>query len=244
MNVITSLMNEKVKNWTKLNQKKYRDLTDTFLIEDLHLITEALKYDLVEEIISLNDEEYDVPCYKVTEEIMNKISSQMSGAKIIAVCKKKSLEKVGNKILILDNIQDPGNLGTIIRSAVAFNIETIVLSNDCVDLYNSKVIRSTEGMLFNINIIRKDLINFMSKLKEDGYKIYSTNVSGGTDVNDITLTSKVAIVMGSEGHGVRREINELCDDYIYIKMNKLCESLNVGVATSIILYEMNKKMEG
>ena len=161
MNVITSLMNEKVKNWTKLNQKKYRDLTDTFLIEDLHLITEALKYNLVEEIISLNDEEYDVPCYKVTEEIMNKISSQSSGAKIIAVCKKINKDKIGNKILLLDNIQDPGNLGTIIRSAVAFNIETIVLSNDCVDLYNSKVIRSTEGMLFNINIIRKDLINFI-----------------------------------------------------------------------------------
>ena len=196
---------------------------------------EALKKQMVVSTIGLN-ETYD---YTVNPEILKKLSSQKSGTKEIAVVKKIEEKKVeGDKILILDNIQDPGNLGTIIRSAVAFNISTIILSDDCVDLYNDKVIRSSEGMIFNINIVRKKLIEIIPKLKENGYTIYATTVNGkGYFEND----SKIALVIGNEGNGIKEDILNLCDKNITIKMNKECESLNAGVAASILMYELGVK---
>ena len=151
---ITSINNEKVKFWTKLNEKKFRDSNNLFLVEGNHLVSEALKHGIVKEIITTSDYVYDVDTYYVSDKVINKISKQKSGTNVIAVCEKLKENEIGNKLLILDNIQDPGNLGTIIRSAVAFNIDTIVLSIDTVDLYNDKVIRSSEGMIFNINIIK------------------------------------------------------------------------------------------
>ena len=232
---IESLSNAKVKNWNKLKEKKYRDEAGLFLIEGDHLIKEALKKQMVVSTIGLN-ETYD---YTVNPEILKKLSSQKSGTKEIAVVKKIEEKKVeGDKILILDNIQDPGNLGTIIRSAVAFHISTIILSDDCVDLYNDKVIRSSEGMIFNINIVRKKLIEIIPKLKENGYTIYATTVNGkGYFEND----SKIALVIGNEGNGIKEDILNLCDKNITIKMNKECESLNAGVAASILMYELGVK---
>ena len=232
---IESLSNAKVKNWNKLKEKKYRDEAGLFLIEGDHLIKEALKKQMVVSTIGLN-ETYD---YTVNPEILKKLSSQKSGVKEIAVVKKIEEKKVeGDKILILDNIQDPGNLGTIIRSAVAFNISTIILSDDCVDLYNDKVIRSSEGMIFNINIVRKKLIEIIPKLKENGYTIYAKTVNGnGYFEND----SKIALVIGNEGNGIKEDILNLCDKNITIKMNKDCESLNAGVAASILMYELGVK---
>lgn len=232
---IESLSNAKVKNWNKLKEKKYRDEAGLFLIEGDHLIKEALKKQMVVSTIGLN-ETYD---YTVNPEILKKISSQKSGVKEIAVVKKIEEKKVeGDKILILDNIQDPGNLGTIIRSAVAFNISTIILSDDCVDLYNDKVIRSSEGMIFNINIVRKKLIEIIPKLKKNGYTVYATTVNGnGYFEND----SKIALVIGNEGNGIKKDILSLCDKNITIKMNKDCESLNAGVAASILMYELGVK---
>ena len=232
---IESLSNAKVKNWNKLKEKKYRDEAGLFLIEGDHLIKEALKKQMVVSTIGLN-ETYD---YTVNPEILKKLSSQKSGVKEIAVVKKIEETKVeGEKILILDNIQDPGNLGTIIRSAVAFNISTIILSDDCVDLYNDKVIRSSEGMIFNINIVRKKLIEIIPKLKKNGYTVYATTVNGnGYFEND----SKIALVIGNEGNGIKKDILSLCDKNITIKMNKDCESLNAGVAASILMYELGVK---
>ena len=232
---IESLSNAKVKDWNKLKEKKYRDEAGLFLIEGDHLIKEALKKQMVVSTIGLN-ETYD---YTVNPEILKKLSSQKSGTKEIAVVKKIEEKKVqGDKILILDNIQDPGNLGTIIRSAVAFNISTIILSDDCVDLYNDKVIRSSEGMIFNINIVRKKLIEIIPKLKENGYTVYATTVNGnGYFEND----SKIALVIGNEGNGIKENILNLCDKNITIKMNKECESLNAGVAASILMYELGVK---
>lgn len=229
---IDSLSNTKVKNWNKLKEKKYRDETGLFLVEGDHLIKEALKKQMVVSTIGLN-ETYD---YTVNPEILKKLSSQKSGTKEIAVVKKIEEKKVdGDKILILDNIQDPGNLGTIIRSAVAFNINTIILSDDCVDLYNDKVIRSSEGMIFNINIVRKKLIEIIPEIKENGYTVYATTVNGkGYFEND----SKIALVIGNEGNGIKEDILNLCDKNITIKMNKECESLNAGVAASILMYEL------
>ena len=231
---ITSLSNEQIVRFNKLKQKKYRDQEGLFIIEDDHLIEEAKKYGYIYKTLGLDDS-----CdYKVTKEILNKLSSQETGAKKLAVVKKISEKPINGDILILDNIQDPGNLGTIIRSAVAFNIDTIILSDSSVDLYNEKVVRATEGMLFSVNVLRRNLLLEIPKLKDMGYVLYSTNLSDNTtSFND----EKIALVMGNEGSGISKEVLELCDKNILINISDKCESLNVAVASSILMYEMKKR---
>ena len=241
--LITSLNNKHIKEINKLKEKKYRDESDTFLIETKHLVMEAYKEGLIKELILEKDEIYplDVKTTYVTKEILKKLSSTESPSNVMAVVYKKKEEKIGEKILLLDNIQDPGNLGTIIRSAVAFNIDTIVLSNETVDLYNPKVVRSNQGMMFHTNIIRRNSKKFINELKEKDYKIVGTKVTNGHDIRTTSIYSHFCLVIGNEGKGISREIEELCDEYLYIKMNDDCESLNASVAASIIMYEINNK---
>lgn len=239
----TSTQNEKIKNLRKLNNKKYRDENSLFLIEGEHLVLEAykngyLKELLLEENTSLS---INVPTSYLTRNVMKFISELDNPSNIIGVCTKLvEQEELGNKILVLDNVQDPGNLGTIIRSAVAFNIDTIILSDDTVDLYNSKVIRASQGIIFKINIVRKCLLEVIPNLKKQGYRIYTTNVKNGKSLKNVEKVSKFAIIMGNEGLGVKESISSLADDFLYIDMAKDCESLNVAVAASIILYELDK----
>ena len=240
---ITSINNEYIKEISKLNEKKYRDKSNKYLIEGLHLVTEALKYDIIDTIIIREDFSYEtnIKHIIVSNEVMKKLSDNPSIPKIMAVVNKKESTIKGNKILLLDRLQDPGNLGTIIRSAVAFNFDTIILSNDTVDLYNSKVLRSTQGMLFNINILRQDLTNVINELKNNNYTIYGTKVDNGNDVKEIDKINKFALIIGNEGTGISDNILKQCDKYLYIKMNNNCESLNAGVAASILMYEMGNK---
>lgn len=240
---ITSINNEYIKEISKLNEKKYRDKSNKYLIEGLHLVTEALKYDIIDTIIIREDFNYEtnIKHIIVSSEVMKKLSDNPSIPKIMAVVNKKESTIKGNKILLLDRLQDPGNLGTIIRSAVAFNFDTIILSNDTVDLYNSKVLRSTQGMLFNINILRQDLANVINELKNNNYTIYGTKVDNGYDVKEINNINKFALIIGNEGTGISDNILKQCDKYLYIKMNNNCESLNAGVAASILMYEMGNK---
>ena len=240
---ITSINNEYIKEISKINEKKYRDKSNKYLIEGLHLVTEALKYDIIDTIIIREDFSYetDIKHIIVSNEVMKKLSDNPSIPKIMAIVYKKESTISGNKILLLDRLQDPGNLGTIIRSAVAFNFDTIILSNDTVDLYNSKVLRSTQGMLFNINILRQDLTSVINELKNNNYTIYGTKVDNGNDVKKINNTNKFALIIGNEGTGISDNILKQCDKYLYIKMNNNCESLNAGVAASILMYEMGNK---
>ena len=239
--VYTSINNEKIKNIKKLQTKKYRDLENKFFIESEHLIKEAYNSKVLETLIKDENSDFklDINTIVVSESVKKYLSELESPKEVMGICKKQEGIIKGNKILVLDGIQDPGNLGTIIRSAIAFNVDTIILSNDTVDLYNSKVIRASQGMLFKANIVKGNLLEIIPKLKEQGYTICSTKVDGGNDIKGVT-EEKIAIIMGNEGNGVKKEIFELSDKYIYIKMNNSCESLNVGVATSIILYELDK----
>ena len=221
--LITSLTNPKIKKYLKLKVKKYRDLEKMFLIEGSHLI-----------------EDYDFNYTYVSENIMKKLSETLSIPKVIGVLKYFPDKEIkGDRVLLLDDIGDPGNLGTIIRSSVAFNVHDIVLNLNSVDIYNPKVIRSTQGMLFKVNIKRLDLKDVIKDLKNKGYLILGTNVLEGIDVKDVKA-NKFALIMGNEGQGVKKELLDLCDKNLYINMNKECESLNVGVATSILLYELNR----
>lgn len=243
--LITSLENEKVKNYCRLKNRKYREKTGLFLIEGMHLVMEACRAGMIEELILEQDEviPLNLPTVYVTNEIIHKISEVECPTKVLALCRKKEEEKeLGNRILILDGIQDPGNLGTIIRSAKAFHVDTIVLGENTVDLYNPKVVRSTQGMLFHSNIIRRELVPFLKELKSKDIPIYGTKVEYGNDVRKLNNQEKkkYALIMGNEGNGVRSEILDLCDQYLYIEMDAQVESLNVGIATSIILYELDK----
>ncbi|MBR2546520.1 MAG: RNA methyltransferase, partial [Erysipelotrichaceae bacterium] len=136
---------------------------------------------------------------------------------------------------LLDQIHHPGNLGTIIRSAVAFNIDTIIL-NESVDIYNQKVIQATQGMIFHLNIIKAPLNTAILDLKKKGYQIIGTDVREGVNLDDFKAAKKHAILIGNEGNGLGDDLLSMCDVKVNIKMNPLCESLNVGVATGIILF--------
>lgn len=238
----TSIDNDKIKEIKKLNTKKYRNLYSKFIVEGEHLVLEADKAGMLEEVLVLEGYNFNINknTNVVSTSVMKYITELDTIPKVIGICKKLEEKTLGNRILVLDGIQDPGNLGTIIRSSVAFNVDTIVLSNDCVDVYNSKVIRATQGMIFNINIIEKDIVEFIDNLKNNGYRVYGTRVDNGKNIKDIEKTKKSCIIMGNEGNGVKKKVLDMCDEYIYIDMNKSCESLNVGVATSIILYELDK----
>ena len=234
---LTSTANSKVKYWQKLKDKKYRDQEKLFLIEDEHLVEEALKTNVVKEIITIENKKYDIDTYYVNDKIMNLLSNQVSGSKVIAVCHQLEEKELNGNIIILDGIQDPGNLGTIIRSAVAFNFDTIVLSNTSVDLYNPKVIRASEGMIFNINVIRTDILNFIDNLDSE-YTLVTTDVRNGKNIKNIKF-KKIALVIGNEGNGVSEEVASKCIEKVYIKINNNCESLNAGVCASILMYEVS-----
>ncbi len=238
----TSTKNQRIRQLKKLNQKKYRDESNEFLIEGEHLVQEAYQKGFLKELFLKQgiDFKLDVKTSYITNDVLKYVSNLDNSSGIIGLCDKINSDTIGNKVLILDEIQDPGNLGTIIRSAVAFNIDSIILSDNTVDLYNDKVLRATQGMIFNINIIKKNLLSFIPELKNNGYKIYGTRVNCGKNLKNIEKNKKFAIIVGNEGNGIKKDILNLCSDYIYIDMNKNCESLNVAVATSIILYELDK----
>ena len=240
--VITSLENQKVKDVVKLQSKKYRDLTNTFVVETEHLVEEAEKAGIIKDLFIVEDEFVDNnDTYFVTNEVMRKMSSMESPSNVLAVCEKNnSKEIIGDRILLIDGVQDPGNLGTIVRSSVAFGVTTIVLSPDTVDLYNPKVIRATEGMFCHINIITMDLEEAINIIKSKGIKVYGTNVVDGVSVTSITDKNKYALIVGNEGNGVKQNIQDLSDVNLYIPMKDNVESLNVGVACSILLYELEK----
>ena len=236
----SSIQNEKIKSIKKLREKKYRDIEGLFIVEGKNLVMEAYKNNLLKTLIVLDNSSFNlsIETIRVSKNVMKYLSELNTPNEIMGICYKKKEENISGNILILDNIQDPGNLGTIIRSAVAFSISTIIVSPDTVSIYNSKVLRSTQGLLFDVNIIVRDISGAIDDLKQNGYKIYGTKVDNGKNLKDIDSTNKYAVIMGNEGSGVNKDILDKCDEYIYIPMNEKCESLNVGVATSIILYEM------
>ena len=237
--IYTSTSNEKIKNIKKLQNKKYRDQENLFIVEGEHLVKEAFSLSRLELLIVEEnyDIDIDIPKMIVSSRVMKYLSELETPTHYLGVVKKNNNNFIGKRIIALDGVQDAGILGFIIRSSVAFNFDTILLSKDCVDTYNSKVLRATQGMILKVNIIRCDLCEVLSKL--DNYKIYGTSVVNGKNIKDVKEKNNIVVVMGNEGTGVTNEVQELCNDFIYIPMNKNCESLNVAVASSIIMHELN-----
>ena len=240
--LITSTDNKKIKEINKLKLKKYRNSEEKFIIETPNLIKEANDVGLLLEVFLLEGYslpfEISVPVNYVTKEVMNKIKN-VNTSFVVGICKKAiSKGYIGKKYLLLDGVSDPGNIGTILRSSVAFGVDTVILSTDSCDLYNDKVIRASEGAIFKLNILRENLIDTIDNLKSKSIPIYGTDVNSGIEVSSIEKDS-FAIIMGSEGNGIKEEIKKMVDKNIYIKINNT-ESLNVAVSASIILYELSK----
>ena len=197
------------------------------------------------EIIALEDVSvsYDVPVLYVKKEVMKKISSLDNPPRMMALCKKREYKEiVGERIILLDGIQDPGNLGTMIRSSLAFGVDSIILSPNCVDLYNPKVLRGTQGMVFHIPILIMDTQEAIRYMNDCHIPVYGTSVVNGVDAATLSEEEKkrFCLIMGNEGSGLSNEVLSLCDKHLYIPMNEQVESLNVGVACSILLYELRR----
>lgn len=236
--MIDSVNNEKVKYFKRLRDKKYILEEKKYIVESEHLVEEAYKSGLLLEVItSKSNVNYDVKTTLVSEKVLKSISLLPSTPNIMGVVKyKEGNEIIGKKIVLLDNVQDPGNVGTIIRSALAFNVDTVILSNDSVNLFNDKMIRSSEGTIFKMNVIKMDLRSAIEKIHSLGIKVYYADMNGTIDLDNAKIND-YALVLGSEGKGISDYIKELSDESINIPMNNLCESLNVSVTGGIIMYK-------
>ena len=255
MQVITSKDNEIIKNIKKLKEKKYRDQTGEYIIEGIKLVEEAIIENVkISKIVVCEDCETDgsIPkdlmyeiakynCIYVSKKIFESISDVNTPQGILAVIEKYQLEeKISYNediLVVLDGVQDPGNLGTILRTVDSVNLKQIILSPKCADPYNPKVVRSSMGAIFRLNIIEsKNIIETLKDIKKNKYKIVATSLE--TEENIYTLDyNKKAIIIGNEANGVSKEVLEIANEKIKIPMLGKTESLNVAVATGIILYE-------
>ena len=243
MNQITSVNNPLIIETAKLKIKKYRDQQKTFLVEGYHLVEESFRAKLLTKVFALKSEDLDkFSCggYLVNEAIIAKLSSTKTPQPIIGVVAMPKTESIDFKsILLLDRLQDPGNLGTIIRSSAALGMDAIIASNDTVDCYNEKVIRSTQERFFDSHPLSR-FEKEIGKLKEKGFKIYGTGLAGGIVPKPVLKTERYALVLGNEAKGVSQEINEFVDQMLMIPMQNGVESLNVGVAAGILMYCLNQ----
>lgn len=237
MEHIESLTNRNVIRWNKLHEKKGRDEAGRFLVEGDHLIAEALKAGVVETIITDDAAYASFPhTVSVSSAVMKKLSRNVSTVHHMAVCRMLEHPVTGHhRLLLLDGIQDPGNLGTLIRTAVSFSFDGIFLSLDCCDVYNEKTIRSTQGALFQIPLVRMDLENLVPSLKQEGVVVYATALDASIPLSQIMPNGKMALILGNEGQGVHPSLQQLADQRIRIEMEGF-ESLNVAVAGGIVMY--------
>lgn len=238
----------------KLKDRRTRDKEGMFILEGLRLIEEAIKANMELEYIIVSKECEEKFAKFFSENIVfekkinifsNSLFSQVSSTEnsqgIIAVTKKKKYEynvEQGNFFLVCDKVQDPGNLGTIIRTAHAAGVNGIILTKGTVDIYNDKTIRSTMGSIFYIPIFYDDNnFTIIKKLKEADFSLVATSLKESKNFFDEDLKSKIILAVGNEGNGISDELFKLSDKKVKIPMPGGAESLNVSIATSIILFE-------
>ena len=236
---ISSKQNTKIKEIGKLiSDNSYRKERKEFIIEGFHLLEMALEDKLVKAIFSLEpikniDEK--ITNYIVSEDILKKISTQKNPQGVVAICSmRKEKEITHNNVLYLDEVSDPGNLGTLLRTALAFSFKDVILSKGSVSIYNEKTISSSQGAIFRLNIISGDEQNLID-LKEKGYKILATEIKGSVELKNIKKSDKQVLILGNEAHGVNEKILNLADERIRIDINEI-ESLNVAICGAIMMH--------
>ncbi|RIV16239.1 TrmH family RNA methyltransferase [Mycoplasmopsis gallopavonis] len=247
--ILTSKTNPKIKELKKLQQKKYRDQENAFLIEGYHLVDEALKRNLKLEIYEVLDHAKYSNSTLITSDLMNYLSTTVTPQNVVAKVTKLSnitsfeslvnLQKM-NKVLVLNKLQDPGNIGTILRLAKAFDFDTVILEQ--IDPYNSKIIRSSQGALFDLNLILSNNLKVnLETLKESNFQVYETLLDPQAQkLNDVVFPkNKIVVVVGNEGQGISKELWDLADVKVYIPIS--FESLNVACATAIVLDKIRNR---
>jgi TrmH family RNA methyltransferase len=248
---ITSTKNEKIKATKQLLQKKYREKSKSYLIEGFHLIEEAVKSKAVlKEIFATESavvnlsENLRSMAQVVSDEVMSSLTESKTPQGVVAVVAIPSIEggDFRGKWVLLDNVQDPGNVGTIIRNADAFGCQGVVLGKGSVDLYQPKLVRAMQGSHFHIQVIQGDLEEVIPKFKENNIKVLATALNNRSQkLASLPSMSDFAVVMGNEGSGVSEPVQELADEIVFIEMFGQAESLNVGVASGITLYQLTKR---
>lgn len=264
MTEISSKENPSIKFIHKLMlSPKHRRKEKLFLVEGIRLCEEALKSkspvtkvfytakcyekskELIENLIYQNKAE----SYIISDKLMDFLSDTETPQGIMCVCKiidkKVNIDKIKacSKIVLLENIQNPSNLGSILRSLNAFGIQLVILSSDSCDLYNSKVLRGSMGAIFNLDIVvSSNVVNSLELLKKQGFTICATVPDNSAEpVTILNEIQKTVVIMGNEGNGISKNVISFCDKKITIPMLGRCESLNVAVATGIISWEMMSK---
>ncbi len=260
--IISSKDNEIVKEIRKLKEKKYRK--EKFIVEGIKMLEEAMNENasidliIIREGINLDLDISEFKSIVVTEKVFNTLTDVVSPQGVLAVINKKSAENTNNEniksidtknitelqidknadyILAIDGIQDPGNLGTIIRTADSANLKQIIVSKNTVDSYSPKVIRSTMGAIYRVNIIEtENLVETLEKLKEEGFKVVTTSLDTDNSVYDISYDKSI-VVIGNEANGVSKEVQDMSDYKVKIPMLGKTESLNASVAAGIMIYE-------
>ncbi|MCT1903420.1 RNA methyltransferase [Oceanobacillus sojae] len=243
--MIKSVKNEKIKALKKLHQRKYRKQTNTFLIEGTHLIEEVLASDWITKEIIVSEEvpvpgaADKFPVTEVTKHVFKELSFTASPQGMMAVVEMKKEDAVGGEVVVLlDAVQDPGNLGTIIRTADAAGVNGIVLGDGCVDLYNDKVIRATQGSIFHLPILHADLEAETDRLKQSDYTVWATALEKAENYKKLPAPQKTAIIFGNEGAGVKESLLEKADERVTIPILGKAESLNVSIAAGVLLYHL------
>ena len=251
MKQISSVNNKFIKEIEKLNKKKYREETGMYLIEGFHLFEEALKanqkllYLLATDTALSKAEEYGIDIEAKNIILINKaIARHLSSTKnsqeiflVLRIAQPKQFSFNYGKWVLLDNLADPGNVGTIIRTADAAGFNGVILSPESVDLYNPKVQRAMQGSQFHVDLVIKDLSETIMQFHESDIPVYDSML----DVNakklpEFAKIPQLGLVIGNEAHGVNKQLAELCDDKMYIPIYGKAESLNAAVAAGIMIY--------
>ena len=255
MQKISSKDNELIKHIKKLKDKKYRDINNEYMVEGIKLVGEAIQEKAkIKQIVICEECEkseqiskelmYEIAkyeCIYVTEKKFKYIYEVTNPQAILAIIKKNNIENqidyTHDIMIALDDVQDPGNLGTILRTVDSIGITQILVSKGTADSYNPKVVRSTMGAIFRVNVIEcEDLQKTLKEIKKHKFKIVVSSLQTENSIYDIEYNKKV-IVIGNEANGVEKQIQEIADERIKIPMLGKTESLNASVATGVILYE-------
>ncbi|MGX4669857.1 TrmH family RNA methyltransferase [Cerasibacillus sp. JNUCC 74] len=241
--MITSIKNDKVKMWKKLHKRKERMKTKTFLIEGFHLVEEALKsnWTIIEMIIQEGVEppllDKDTPIITVKSNVFQALSQTDTPQGVAAVVAMKQLVSTwSSAVLLIDAIQDPGNLGTIIRTADAAGFSEVILGDGTVDVFNDKAIRATQGSLFHIPIRQASLPDEIKLLQEAGFTVWASALEKAEVYTSLKPERKTALILGNEANGVQKELMSLADKRVTIPIYGKAESLNVSVAAGVLMY--------
>ena len=233
---ILSKNNQKIKDACALKMKKVRQEKGLFLMEGIKNLDMALKFGVVKQIftaIGLPKLKQDIECYKVNDEVLRKLANSENPEGVVFVCEQLAPRKDKSeyhKIVYLDQINDPGNVGTILRTAVAFNYDAVILSKSSVDIYNEKVVAASKGALFLVDAFYDDIANYIK-----GRDVIASALEGATPLSSSEKPKDFVLVLGNESHGVSREVLSLANRIVKIEMNDEIDSLNVAVAGGILM---------